>query len=117
MYFVSFRISVSILECCYDSYPKVFYLTRQCLSRADVRFSFVQITSDARGCSFFFRPDYFSGYPTFVLSILGVGLVTAVIGDIASHVGCCIGLKDSITAICIVALGTSVPGKREAGLN
>jgi len=38
-----------------------------------------------------------------------IGLVTAFIGDIASHVGCTIGLKDSITAICIVALGTSVP--------
>lgn len=53
--------------------------------------------------------DYFNGYPTFVISIMGVGLVTALIGDIASHVGCTIGLKDSITAIAIVALGTSVP--------
>lgn len=53
--------------------------------------------------------DYAKGYPTFVISILGIGLVTAFIGDIASHVGCTIGLKDSITAICIVALGTSVP--------
>jgi len=53
--------------------------------------------------------DYFNGYPTFVISISAVGLVTAVIGDIASHVGCTIGLKDSITAIAIVALGTSVP--------
>ena len=59
----------------------------------------------------FHHADYFNGYPTFVMSILGVGMATAVIGDIASHVGCCIGLKDSITAICIVALGTSVPGK------
>jgi len=53
--------------------------------------------------------DYFYGYPTFVISILAVGGVTAFIGDIASHVGCTIGLKDSITAIAIVALGTSVP--------
>lgn len=50
------------------------------------------------------------GYPTFVISILGIGVVTGVIGDVASHVGCTIGLKDAITAICIVALGTSVPG-------
>ncbi|XP_047737279.1 sodium/calcium exchanger 3-like [Hyalella azteca] len=54
--------------------------------------------------------DYFKGYPTFVISIIAIGLVTALIGDIASHVGCTIGLKDSITAIAIVALGTSVPG-------
>jgi len=53
--------------------------------------------------------DMAGGYPTFVISICAIGLVTALIGDIASHVGCAIGLKDSITAICIVALGTSVP--------
>ena len=55
-------------------------------------------------------PDWLMGYPTFVVSILGVGLLTAVIGDLASHLGCTISLKDSITAIGFVALGTSVPG-------
>ena len=35
--------------------------------------------------------------------------VTAVIGDLASLFGCVIGLPDSITAITIVALGTSLP--------
>lgn len=55
-------------------------------------------------------PDYAKGYLTFVLSILGIGLLTAFIGDLASHFGCTIGLKDSITAIAFVALGTSVPG-------
>ncbi|XP_069985405.1 sodium/calcium exchanger 1 [Penaeus vannamei] len=53
--------------------------------------------------------DLLLGYPTFVISILGIGMVTAVIGDMASHVGCTIGLKDTITAIGFVALGTSVP--------
>lgn len=53
--------------------------------------------------------DIYGGFPAFVISIACIGLVTAFIGDIASHVGCTIGLKDSITAICIVALGTSVP--------
>ena len=57
--------------------------------------------------------DMAGGYPTFVISIVMIGLVTALIGDIASQVGCTIGLKDSITAICIVALGTSVPGKMD----
>lgn len=50
------------------------------------------------------------GYPAFVSSIIGVGLLTALIGDVASQIGCCIGLKDSINAILFVALGTSVPG-------
>lgn len=49
------------------------------------------------------------GYPSFVISILGIGLLTAFIGDLASHFGCSIGLKDTITAIAFVALGTSVP--------
>lgn len=44
------------------------------------------------------------------MSISGIGLLTALIGDIASHFGCTINLKDSVTAISIVALGTSVPG-------
>merc|ERR1712029_918489 len=49
------------------------------------------------------------GYPTFVISILMIGLVTAVIGDVAGHLGCFIFLKDSVNAIAFVALGTSVP--------
>ncbi|MPC16584.1 Sodium/calcium exchanger 1 [Portunus trituberculatus] len=55
-------------------------------------------------------PDMLMGYPTFVVSIFGIGLLTAVIGDLASQLGCTISLKDSITAIGFVALGTSVPG-------
>merc|ERR1711872_1119058 len=49
------------------------------------------------------------GYPTFVVSILFIGLNTAVIGDVAGHLGCFINLKDSVNAIAFVALGTSVP--------
>merc|ERR1739848_724563 len=47
-----------------------------------------------------------AGYPTFVISILFIGLCTAVIGDVAGHLGCFINLKDCVNAI---ALGTSVP--------
>jgi len=49
------------------------------------------------------------GYPTFVISILIIGLNTAFIGDIAGHLGCFINLKDTVNAIAFVALGTSVP--------
>jgi len=56
-------------------------------------------------------PDIMDGYVTFVISIVMIGVLTAFIGDFASHLGCTIGLKDSVTAIAIVALGTSVPGK------
>ena len=51
------------------------------------------------------------GFPTFVTSILFIGLNTAVIGDIAGHLGCFISLKDSVNALAFVALGTSVPGR------
>jgi solute carrier family 8 (sodium/calcium exchanger) len=47
-----------------------------------------------------------------VVSILGIGMLTAVIGDVASHFGCTVGVKDAVTAVTFVALGTSVPGKR-----
>lgn len=40
-----------------------------------------------------------------------IGVCTAVIGDVAGHLGCFIYLKDSVNAIAFVALGTSVPGK------
>ncbi|XP_077960438.1 sodium/calcium exchanger 1b isoform X1 [Gasterosteus aculeatus] len=53
--------------------------------------------------------DYWSGWACFVVSICMIGLLTAVIGDLASHFGCTVGLKDSVTAVVFVALGTSVP--------
>ncbi|XP_018537185.1 sodium/calcium exchanger 3 isoform X1 [Lates calcarifer] len=53
--------------------------------------------------------DYLNGWACFTISIVIIGLLTAVIGDLASHFGCTIGLKDSVTAVVFVALGTSVP--------
>uniref|UniRef100_A0A3B4WYF9 Solute carrier family 8 member 3 n=1 Tax=Seriola lalandi dorsalis TaxID=1841481 RepID=A0A3B4WYF9_SERLL len=53
--------------------------------------------------------DYLNGWACFIISIIIIGLLTAVIGDLASHFGCTIGLKDSVTAVVFVALGTSVP--------
>ncbi|XP_035246316.1 sodium/calcium exchanger 3 isoform X2 [Anguilla anguilla] len=53
--------------------------------------------------------EYWNGWACFTVSIVIIGLLTAVIGDLASHFGCTIGLKDSVTAVVFVALGTSVP--------
>ncbi|XDV50601.1 hypothetical protein PO909_019636 [Leuciscus waleckii] len=53
--------------------------------------------------------EYWNGWACFIVSIVIIGLLTAVIGDLASHFGCTIGLKDSVTAVVFVALGTSVP--------
>lgn len=62
-------------------------------------------------------PDLFDGYLCFVISICGIGCLTAVIGDVASHFGCTVGLKDAVTAVAFVALGTSVPGKATTASN
>ncbi|XP_066527233.1 sodium/calcium exchanger 1b isoform X1 [Hoplias malabaricus] len=53
--------------------------------------------------------DYWNGWACFVVSICMIGILTAFIGDLASHFGCTVGLKDSVTAVVFVALGTSVP--------
>uniref|UniRef100_A0A0A1WZA3 Sodium/calcium exchanger 3 n=1 Tax=Zeugodacus cucurbitae TaxID=28588 RepID=A0A0A1WZA3_ZEUCU len=50
-----------------------------------------------------------NGYPCFVISILLIGICTAVLADVASHFGCTLGVRDAVTAICLVALGTSLP--------
>ncbi|XP_043271831.1 sodium/calcium exchanger 2 isoform X2 [Venturia canescens] len=53
--------------------------------------------------------DIAGGYLCFVVSICGIGVVTAIIGDVASYFGCTLGIKDSVTAVAFVALGTSIP--------
>ncbi|XP_054709805.1 LOW QUALITY PROTEIN: sodium/calcium exchanger 3-like [Uloborus diversus] len=53
--------------------------------------------------------DMMDGWLCFIVSILGIGMLTAVIGDLASHFGCTVGLRDTVTAVALVALGTSIP--------
>ncbi|KAF3845288.1 hypothetical protein F7725_008451 [Dissostichus mawsoni] len=43
--------------------------------------------------------DYLNGWACFITSIAIIGMLTAVIGDLASHFGCTIGLKDSVSAV------------------
>jgi len=53
--------------------------------------------------------EFKDGYLRFVISLGFIGLLTAFIGDLASLLGCEIGIPDAITAITFVALGTSLP--------
>eukprot|EP00063_Salmo_salar_P037348 XP_014012183.1 PREDICTED: sodium/calcium exchanger 1-like [Salmo salar] len=53
--------------------------------------------------------EYWNGWACFIVSISLIGVLTAVTGDLASAFGCTVGLKDSVTAVVFVALGTSVP--------
>lgn len=50
-----------------------------------------------------------NGWACFLVSITMIGVLTALINDLASHFGSTVHLKDSVTAISLVALGTSVP--------
>ena len=52
----------------------------------------------------------YGGYGTFVLSIAVIAFITALISDVAGHLGCFIFLRDSVNAMAFVALGTSIPG-------
>jgi len=52
---------------------------------------------------------YKGGWVTFFVALGFIGLLTAFVADIAGIFGCLLGLKDAITAITFVALGTSLP--------
>lgn len=49
------------------------------------------------------------GWPCFFWALGMIGCVTAIVGDMAKLLGCCMGIPDDITAITLVALGTSLP--------
>eukprot|EP00747_Dinoflagellata_sp_TGD_P107701 gnl/TRDRNA2_/TRDRNA2_170193_c1_seq1.p1 gnl/TRDRNA2_/TRDRNA2_170193_c1~~gnl/TRDRNA2_/TRDRNA2_170193_c1_seq1.p1 ORF type:complete len:434 (-),score=61.76 gnl/TRDRNA2_/TRDRNA2_170193_c1_seq1:56-1174(-) len=54
-------------------------------------------------------PVFCGGWLCFGAALTMIGAVTAVVGDMAGLLGCCLGIPDDITAITIVALGTSLP--------
>eukprot|EP00931_Biecheleriopsis_adriatica_P058707 TRINITY_DN35022_c0_g1_i1.p1 TRINITY_DN35022_c0_g1~~TRINITY_DN35022_c0_g1_i1.p1 ORF type:complete len:910 (+),score=193.53 TRINITY_DN35022_c0_g1_i1:174-2903(+) len=58
----------------------------------------------------FVPPTSLAGaWPAFLCSLTGIGIVTVVINDAASLLGCSIGMADDLTALTLVALGTSLP--------
>jgi len=55
-------------------------------------------------------PRFFgSGYPAFLVSLFFIGLLTAIVEQIASLLGCVWGIKQAVSGITLVALGTSLP--------
>lgn len=52
---------------------------------------------------------WFGGWLTFCVALGMIGLLTVIVGDLATIFGCLIGLKAEVTAITFVALGTSLP--------
>merc|ERR1712194_679556 len=60
------------------------------------------------------------GWPCFTIALVLIGFVTMLAGDMASLLGCCLEIPDDITAITLVALGTSLPdtlASRNAAMN
>merc|ERR1711990_135316 len=54
-------------------------------------------------------PHMGGGIPCFFIALCFIGVVTAIVGEVAALMGCVIGLKPGITAITFVAIGTSLP--------
>ena len=52
---------------------------------------------------------YCGGYFAFFVALVFIGVVTMIVGDVAKILGCVCGLKESVTAITLVAMGTSLP--------
>lgn len=49
------------------------------------------------------------GGPCFFISLAFIGVVTFVVGEVATVLGCVLSIKESVAAITLVALGTSLP--------
>ena len=49
------------------------------------------------------------GGPCFFWSLAYIGLVTYIVGEVATVLGCVLMIKESVAAITLVALGTSLP--------
>uniref|UniRef100_A0A7S0SLH6 Calx-beta domain-containing protein n=1 Tax=Mantoniella antarctica TaxID=81844 RepID=A0A7S0SLH6_9CHLO len=54
-------------------------------------------------------PSYSGGWACFGVSLLFIGIVTAIVEQVATLFGCALGLNNMVTAITFVAMGTSLP--------
>lgn len=54
-------------------------------------------------------PNMGGGIPAFIIALSFIGVVTAIVGEVATVLGCAAGLESSVTAITLVAIGTSLP--------
>lgn len=51
----------------------------------------------------------FGGWPAFCVSLLVIAALTALVEQLGKLLGCVVGLKNSVTGITIIAIGTSLP--------
>lgn len=53
--------------------------------------------------------EYAGGWLAFGCALVMIGIVTALIGDMANLLGCALGIRTDVTGVTLVALGTSMP--------
>lgn len=53
--------------------------------------------------------EWGGGWPAFFVALVFIGTITAIVAEVATLLGCVMGLKAAVTAITIVAIGTSLP--------
>lgn len=49
------------------------------------------------------------GWASFLVALAIIGVITTIVGEVATVLGCVINLKPSVTGITLVAMGTSLP--------
>lgn len=49
------------------------------------------------------------GAPAFLIALTYIGIITFVVGEFATVLGCVLNIEESVAAITLVALGTSLP--------
>ena len=53
--------------------------------------------------------EIWGGWAAFIVSLALIGIITTIVGEVATVLGCVINLKPSVAGITLVALGTSLP--------
>eukprot|EP00756_Hemistasia_phaeocysticola_P021101 Hpha_TRINITY_DN15757_c2_g11::TRINITY_DN15757_c2_g11_i1::g.37618::m.37618/K05849/SLC8A, NCX; solute carrier family 8 (sodium/calcium exchanger) len=54
-------------------------------------------------------PEYAGGWACFAVALIFIGMLTKMVEEVATLLGCAMGLKKVVTAITFVSLGTSLP--------
>lgn len=49
------------------------------------------------------------GWPAFSAALTFIGVTTAIVAEVATVLGCFLGMKPAVTAFTLVAMGTSLP--------
>ena len=49
------------------------------------------------------------GLPAFLVALSYIGIITFIVGEFATVLGCVLSIEESVSAITLVALGTSLP--------